>query len=78
MLQYVPRRRKVLENSSSEARGAASRQSVAIQRAMGGSPLRAYQDLVIGSRMKLSVLHAMRSGSSASAIDSSLTSPPVP
>ncbi|MFI5169428.1 MAG: acyltransferase [Vicinamibacterales bacterium] len=53
MLQYVPRRRKVLESPSSEARGAASRQPVAIQRAMSGSPLRAYQDLVVGSRSLL-------------------------
>ena len=55
MLQYVPRRRKVLESSSSEARGAAPPQPIAIQRAMGGSPLRAYQDLVIGSRSLLSL-----------------------
>ena len=50
MLQYVPRRRKTLEGAVDEPRVEPGRQPVAIQQALGGSPLRAYQDLVVGSR----------------------------
>ena len=50
MLQYVPRRRKALERAVDEPRVEPGREPVAIQEAMGASPLRAYQDLVVGSR----------------------------
>jgi len=50
MLQYVPRRRKALERAVDEPRGELGRKPVAIQQAMAARPLRAYQDLVVGSR----------------------------
>lgn len=51
MLQYVPRRRKALERGTDEAHGAPAGHSIGIQQAVaGGSALRAYQDLVVGSR----------------------------
>ena len=50
MLQYVPRRRKALERAADEPRAEPGRQPIAIQQALGGSSLRAYQDLVVGSR----------------------------
>lgn len=50
MLQYVPRRLQVLQGTPVEARGETRREPVAIQKAMSASPLRAYQDLVVGSR----------------------------
>ena len=50
MLQYVPRRRKALEGAVDEPRVEPGRKPIAIQQALGASPLRAYQDLVVGSR----------------------------
>jgi len=50
MLQYVPRRRKALEGAVDEPRVGPGRKPIAIQQALGASPLRAYQDLVVGSR----------------------------
>lgn len=49
MLQYVPRRRKALDAEENRA-DEAVRRPIAIQRAMTGSSLRTYQDLVVGSR----------------------------
>lgn len=53
MLQYVPRRRKAGGGQAGVAE--TDRQQVGIQDAMGGgaSPLRKYQDLVVGSRSLL-------------------------
>jgi acetyltransferase-like isoleucine patch superfamily enzyme len=51
MLQYVPRRRKALEPSPEAARSDGAGPPIGVQQAVrSGSPLRAYQDLVVGSR----------------------------
>ncbi len=51
MLQYVPRRDQTLAAGAPGRPEASARQPVGIQEAVAGaSPLRAYQDLVVGSR----------------------------